>query len=103
VIEALLRCTRFAKLTLDVMYANAPYTVIQRVMHIHPAQQICFPQLSTTCRAVASREGGSTLNFCEPCSVNGADGISDIEGKAVTGGGEQAGRGASFKFAISEF
>jgi hypothetical protein len=32
---------------LDVMYANAPYAVIQRAMHIHPTQQICFPQLST--------------------------------------------------------
>jgi len=29
------------------MYANAPYTVIQRAMRIHPAQQIWFPQLST--------------------------------------------------------
>jgi len=28
--------------------------------------------------------------------VNGADGISDIEGKAVTGCGEQAGTRASF-------
>jgi hypothetical protein len=32
---------------LDVMYANAPYTVIQRAMHIHPAQQFYGPQLST--------------------------------------------------------
>jgi hypothetical protein len=29
--------------------------------------------------------------------ANGADGISDIEGKAVTGSGEQAGTRASFK------
>ena len=28
--------------------------------------------------------------------ANGADGISDIEGKAVTGSGEQAGTRASF-------
>jgi hypothetical protein len=55
---------------LDVMSADASYTVIQRAMHIHPAQQIWFPQLSTTCRAVASCEGGSTLNFCEPFSVS---------------------------------
>jgi hypothetical protein len=29
------------------MYANAPNTVIQRAMHIHPAQQFYGPQLST--------------------------------------------------------
>jgi hypothetical protein len=33
--------------------------------------------------------------------VNGADGISDIEGKAAMGSGERAGKRASFKF-VSE-
>ena len=32
--------------------------------------------------------------------VNGADGISDIEGKAVTDSGEQAGMRASFNEAV---
>jgi hypothetical protein len=31
--------------------------------------------------------------------VNGAEGISDIEGKAARGSGERAGKRASFKFA----
>ena len=33
--------------------------------------------------------------------VNGADGISDIEGKAATGRGERVGKRASFKFVSS--
>ncbi len=37
-----------------------------------------------------------------PCEfVNGVEGTSDIEGKAATGSGERAGKGASFKF-VSE-
>jgi hypothetical protein len=36
------------------------------------------------------------LNPCE--FVNGAQGISDIEGKAATGSGERAGKQSSFKF-----
>jgi hypothetical protein len=31
--------------------------------------------------------------------VNGVKGINDMEGKAATGSGEQAGKRASFKFA----
>jgi hypothetical protein len=34
-------------------------------------------------------------------SVNGAEGISDIEGKAVMGSGERAGKRASFKSVVS--
>jgi hypothetical protein len=30
--------------------------------------------------------------------VNGAEGISDIDGEAAMGSGERAGKGASFKF-----
>jgi pyruvate/2-oxoglutarate dehydrogenase complex dihydrolipoamide dehydrogenase (E3) component len=30
---------------LDVMYANAPYTVIQRAMHIHPTVSELLPTL----------------------------------------------------------
>jgi len=33
-------------------------------------------------------------------SANGAEGISDIEGKAATGSGERAGKRASFKSAV---
>jgi pyruvate/2-oxoglutarate dehydrogenase complex dihydrolipoamide dehydrogenase (E3) component len=40
-----IECDEVIHSTLDVMYANAPYTMIQRAMHIHPAQQICFSQL----------------------------------------------------------
>jgi len=36
-------------------------------------------------------------------SVNGADGISDIEGKAAMGSGERTGKWASFKSAVSPF
>ena len=36
------------------------------------------------------------INWCE--LVNGAEGVSDIEGKAATGSGERAGMRASFKF-----
>jgi hypothetical protein len=36
------------------------------------------------------------VNLCE--FVNGAEGVSDIEGKAATGSGERAGKQASFKF-----
>ena len=36
------------------------------------------------------------INWCE--LVNGAEGVSDIEGKATTGSGERAGMRASFKF-----
>jgi hypothetical protein len=32
--------------------------------------------------------------------VNGAEGISDIEGKAATASGERAGKRASFKFVV---
>jgi len=35
--------------------------------------------------------------------VNGAEGISDIEGKAATGNGERAGKRASFKFVSRPF
>jgi len=38
-----IECDEVIHSILDVMYANAPYTVIQRVIHIYPAQQICFP------------------------------------------------------------
>jgi hypothetical protein len=30
---------------LDVMYANAPYTVIQRAMHIHPTLTELIPTM----------------------------------------------------------
>ena len=44
------------------------------------------------------------LNFViseHPCpSVNRADGISEIEGKAATGSGERAGKQASFKSVV---
>jgi hypothetical protein len=33
-------------------------------------------------------------------SVNGAEGISDIEGEAATGSGKRAAKRASFKFAV---
>ena len=32
-------------LILDVMYANAPYTVIQKAMHIHPTVSELVPTL----------------------------------------------------------
>jgi hypothetical protein len=32
-------------LILDVMYANAPYTVIQRAMHIHPTLTELIPTM----------------------------------------------------------
>jgi len=35
------------------------------------------------------------MSWCE--FVNGAEGISDMEGKAATGSGERAGQRASFK------
>jgi pyruvate/2-oxoglutarate dehydrogenase complex dihydrolipoamide dehydrogenase (E3) component len=42
-----IECDEVVHSILDLMYANAPYTVIQRAIDIHPAQQISFPQLST--------------------------------------------------------
>jgi len=48
----------------------------------------------------------SVSDFVQPMSnsllANGADGISDIEGKAVTGSGEQAGTRASFNGAAGD-
>ena len=34
-----IECDEVTQSILDVMYANASYTAIQRAMHIHPAQQ----------------------------------------------------------------
>ena len=44
---------------------------------------------------------GSGERVGRGASFNGADGISDIEGKAALGSGERVGRGASFNFAES--
>lgn len=44
----------------------------------------------------ARYNGGKWLRRVNRLLANGADGISDIEGKAVTGSGEQAGTRGSF-------
>ena len=51
--------------------------------------EVYNPKLDAT--SVGANERGRRMSF------NGADGSSDIEGKAVTGNGEQAGTRASFK------
>jgi hypothetical protein len=52
-----IECDEVIHSILDVMYANAPYMVIQRAMHIHPTVTELIPTMF----------------------VNGADGISNIE------------------------
>jgi hypothetical protein len=38
-------CDEVIHSILDVMYANAPYTVIQRAMHIHPTVSELIPTM----------------------------------------------------------
>jgi pyruvate/2-oxoglutarate dehydrogenase complex dihydrolipoamide dehydrogenase (E3) component len=38
-------CDEVIHLVLDVMYAKAPYTVIQRAMHIHPTVSELIPTM----------------------------------------------------------
>ena len=40
-------------LILDVMYANAPYTLIQRAMHIHPTVSELVPTLLGSLKPLA--------------------------------------------------
>ena len=39
------RVTRSSIANLDIMYAKAPYTVIQRAMHIHPTVSEFIPTM----------------------------------------------------------
>src|SRR5438128_12452720 len=62
------------------------------------------PKIDTNCtNSHEFRRTNTTLeiNWCN--LVNGAEGISDIEGKAATGSGERAGKRASFKFVSMAF
>ena len=49
-------------------------------------------------RAESGEFGIVRANLCE--FVNGAEGVSDIEGKAAAGSGERAGKQASFKSVV---
>jgi hypothetical protein len=40
-----IECDEIIHSILDVMYANAPYTVIQRAMHIHPTVTELIPTM----------------------------------------------------------
>jgi len=40
-----IECDEVIHSILDVMYANAPYTVIQRAMHIHPTVAELIPTI----------------------------------------------------------
>jgi pyruvate/2-oxoglutarate dehydrogenase complex dihydrolipoamide dehydrogenase (E3) component len=40
-----IECDEVIHSILDVMYANAPYTVIQRAMHIHPTVTELIPTM----------------------------------------------------------
>src|SRR5438128_8163292 len=40
-----IECDEVIHLILDVMYAKAPYTVIQRAMHIHPTVSELIPTI----------------------------------------------------------
>jgi pyruvate/2-oxoglutarate dehydrogenase complex dihydrolipoamide dehydrogenase (E3) component len=40
-----IECDEVIHSILDVMYANAPYTVIQRAMHIHPTVSELIPTM----------------------------------------------------------
>ena len=39
------QATRSSTRVLDVMYAKAPYTVIQRAMHVHPTVSELIPTM----------------------------------------------------------
>src|SRR5438067_3749015 len=52
-------------------------------------------------RAEPREFGIIRAKLCE--FVNGAEGVSDIEGKAAAGSGERAGKQASFKFVSGFF
>ena len=55
------------------------------------------PQMNTDEIQIRSRERAFPLYLK---SVNRADGISEIEGKAAKGSGERVGRRASFKICV---
>jgi pyruvate/2-oxoglutarate dehydrogenase complex dihydrolipoamide dehydrogenase (E3) component len=40
-----IECDEIIHVILDVMYAKAPYTVIQRAMHIHPTVAELLPTM----------------------------------------------------------
>jgi pyruvate/2-oxoglutarate dehydrogenase complex dihydrolipoamide dehydrogenase (E3) component len=44
---------------LDVMYAQAPYTVLQRAMHIHPTVSELIPTLLEDLKPMATGAGKS--------------------------------------------
>ena len=46
---------------LDVMYTKAPYTVIQRAVHIHPTVSELVPTMLGELQPLANRASGSTL------------------------------------------
>jgi hypothetical protein len=55
-----IECDEVIHSILDVMYANAPYTVIQRAMHIHPTVTELIPTMLGELKPL---EGTSSKKF----------------------------------------
>ena len=51
-----IECDEVIHSILDVMYAKAPYTVIQRAMHIHPTVTELIPTMLGEPQAVGGEE-----------------------------------------------
>ena len=51
-----IECDEVIHSILDVMYAKAPYTVIQRAMHIHPTVSELVPTMLGSLRPLSASE-----------------------------------------------
>ena len=69
-------------------------TRIARIVTRHELHELSRTQLINWCELV--KFVSASDHWCE--LVNGAERVSDMEGKAATGSGERAGMRASFKF-----
>ena len=58
-----IECDEVIHSLLDVMYANAPYTVIQRAMHIHPTITELIPTMLSELRPL-ERTSLKNLRVC---------------------------------------
>jgi hypothetical protein len=59
-----LECDEVIHSILDVMYANAPYTLIQRAMHIHPTVAELIPTMLGELTPSKVNSSSSLLSIC---------------------------------------
>ena len=73
-------CDEIVHSLLDIMYANAPYTVIQRAMHIHPT-------VTGLIATLAGRTGAGRLGrvSVKRVAVGPRDRLTDVRFQAVSG------------------